>query len=42
MKRTRDLREGFTDVELAALYDQLHPPQARNDFRFYLPMIVAA
>ncbi len=42
MKRTRDLGEGFTDAEQAALYDQLHPPQERNDFRFYLPMILAA
>lgn len=41
MKRTRDLQEGFTDAEQAALYE-LHPPQERNDFRFYLPMIMAA
>ncbi len=42
MKRTRDLGEGFTDAEQAALYDRLHPPQERNDFRFYRPLIMAA
>jgi SAM-dependent methyltransferase len=42
MKRTRDLGEGFTDVEQAALYDRMYPPEERNDFRFYLPMIMAA
>ncbi len=42
MKRTRDLGEGFTDAEQAALYDLLHPPGERNDFRFYLPLIMEA
>jgi SAM-dependent methyltransferase len=42
MGRTRELGQGFTDVEQAALYDRLHPPHERNDFRFYLPMIMAA
>ncbi len=42
MERTRDLEDGFTDVEQAALYDRLSPPRERNDFRFYLPMVLAA
>lgn len=33
----RDLGAGFTDAEQAVLYDRLHPPEQRNDFRFYLP-----
>ncbi|HEX2221441.1 MAG TPA: class I SAM-dependent methyltransferase [Candidatus Limnocylindria bacterium] len=42
MRQTRELGRGFTDSEQAALYDRLHPPRERNDFRFYLPMIMAA
>ena len=42
MQRTRDLEDGFTDAEQAALYDRLSPPDERNDFRFYLPMVMAA
>ena len=42
MKRTRDPETGFADAEQAALYDRLSPPEERNDFRFYLPMIMAA
>lgn len=32
----------FSDAELAALYDRLSPPDRRDDFAFYLPMILAA
>jgi SAM-dependent methyltransferase len=42
MKGTRDLGKGFTDAEQAALYDRLSRPHERDDFRFYLPMILAA
>lgn len=41
MKRTQELGEGFSDVEQAALYDQLDPPNERDDLRFYLSMIMA-
>ena len=34
--------DGFTDAEQAALYDRQYPAGARNDFRFYLPLIMAA
>jgi SAM-dependent methyltransferase len=42
MKRTHNIQDGFSDPEQAALYDQLSPANERNDFRFYLPMIMAA
>src|SRR5918992_1455238 len=42
MRRKRDIGEGFTDLEQAALYDRMHPPGERSDFRFYLPMIMEA
>lgn len=32
----------FTDARLAALYDVFHPPKARDDFAFYLPLIMSA
>jgi SAM-dependent methyltransferase len=32
----------FTESHLAALYDLFHPPKARVDFAFYLPLIMAA
>jgi len=32
----------FTDSYLASLYDLSFPPKERDDFRFYLPMIMAA
>jgi SAM-dependent methyltransferase len=32
----------FATPELAALYDELHPAGERNDFRFYLPLVMAA
>ncbi|MFG1795267.1 class I SAM-dependent methyltransferase [Nocardia sp. NPDC049149] len=32
----------FTDVRLAAWYDRLHPWDARSDFEFYLPLVLAA
>jgi SAM-dependent methyltransferase len=30
----------FADARLAALYDTLHPPRGRQDFGFYLPLIM--
>jgi SAM-dependent methyltransferase len=32
----------FTETRLAALYDRFYPPEERADFRFYLPLILAA
>jgi ubiquinone/menaquinone biosynthesis C-methylase UbiE len=32
----------FSEDNLAALYDVFHPPKLRDDFNFYLPMIMAA
>jgi SAM-dependent methyltransferase len=32
----------FADTELASLYDRFHPWDAREDFAFYLPMVLAA
>jgi ubiquinone/menaquinone biosynthesis C-methylase UbiE len=32
----------FVDVHLAALYDVLHPAGERQDFAFYLPLVMAA
>lgn len=32
----------FSDVELAALYDVFYPPRDRDDFAFYLPLIMSA
>lgn len=32
----------FSDATQAALYDRLSPPDRRDDFAFYLPMILAA
>jgi SAM-dependent methyltransferase len=32
----------FSEAEQAALYDLLSPPRERDDFRYYLPMIMAA
>lgn len=32
----------FSDSRLAALYDLQHPPEERDDFAFYLPMLMAA
>ncbi|MBV8145046.1 MAG: methyltransferase domain-containing protein [Gammaproteobacteria bacterium] len=32
----------FADVSLAALYDAFNRPDLRDDFKFYLPMIIAA
>jgi SAM-dependent methyltransferase len=32
----------FSDLELAALYDRFSPRSVRDDFDFYLPMIMAA
>ncbi|MFI9404917.1 class I SAM-dependent methyltransferase [Nocardia sp. NPDC052316] len=32
----------FTDTRLAALYDRFSPEGAREDFRFYLPLVMAA
>jgi SAM-dependent methyltransferase len=42
VNQKRDHEDGFTDAEQAALYDRLSPPKERTDFRFYLPMIMAA
>lgn len=32
----------FSDAELAALYDVLHPFEGRDDFGFYLPLVMDA
>lgn len=32
----------FTDDRLAALYDLFYPPAQRDDFAFYLPLVMAA
>ena len=32
----------FVEDDLAALYDVFHPPKTRDDFSFYLPLIMAA
>ena len=32
----------FTEDRLAALYDRFYPPERRDDFAFYLPLILAA
>ena len=32
----------FTNDRLAALYDRFYPPEQRDDFAFYLPLILAA
>ncbi len=32
----------FADSRLAALYDQQHPPEERDDFAFYLPLVMDA
>ena len=37
-----DYNLDFTDDRLAALYDVFYPPARRDDFAFYLPLIVAA
>jgi SAM-dependent methyltransferase len=37
-----DYNLDFTDDRLAALYDVFYPPARRDDFAFYLPLIMAA
>ncbi len=32
----------FADDRLAALYDLFYPPTQRDDFAFYLPLVMAA
>jgi SAM-dependent methyltransferase len=32
----------FTDDRLAALYDRFYPPEQRDDFAFYLPLVMSA
>ncbi len=32
----------FTEDTLAALYDAFHPPESRDDFAFYLPLVLSA
>src|SRR5919107_5095332 len=32
----------FTESRLAALYDVFYPPARRDDFAFYLPLVMAA
>jgi SAM-dependent methyltransferase len=32
----------FTEDRLAALYDRFYPPERRDDFAFYLPLVMAA
>jgi ubiquinone/menaquinone biosynthesis C-methylase UbiE len=36
------IERSFTDDRLAALYDMFYPPKARDDFAFYLPLIMSA
>jgi SAM-dependent methyltransferase len=36
------IERSFTEDRLAALYDVFHPPKARDDFAFYLPLIMSA
>lgn len=36
------LEHQFTDDRLAALYDVFYPPTQRDDFNFYLPLIMSA
>ena len=37
-----DYNLDFTNDRLAALYDVFYPPEQRDDFAFYLPLILAA
>ena len=39
--RSSDYNLDFTDDRLAALYDVFYPPARRDDFAFYLPLIMA-
>ena len=32
----------FSDAQLAQLYDRLHPPEQRDDLRFYLPLVMSS
>jgi SAM-dependent methyltransferase len=41
-RRSPDYNLDFTDDHLAALYDVFYPPDQRDDFAFYLPLIMAA
>jgi SAM-dependent methyltransferase len=36
------IERSFTEDRLAALYDLFYPPRARDDFAFYLPLIMSA
>jgi SAM-dependent methyltransferase len=36
------IERSFAEDRLAALYDLFHPPRARDDFAFYLPLIMSA
>jgi ubiquinone/menaquinone biosynthesis C-methylase UbiE len=36
------IESAFTEDRLAALYDLFHPPKPREDFSFYLPLVMAA
>jgi SAM-dependent methyltransferase len=36
------IERSFTENDLAALYDVFFPPRAREDFAFYLPLIMSA
>jgi SAM-dependent methyltransferase len=37
-----DVEHQFTEDRLAALYDVFYPPERRDDFAFYLPLILSA
>jgi len=37
-----DYNLDFTDDRLAALYDVFYPPEGRDDFAFYLPLVMTA
>ncbi|MGH2411570.1 MAG: class I SAM-dependent methyltransferase [Chloroflexota bacterium] len=41
-RQSADYNLDFTDDRLAALYDVFYPPARRDDFAFYLPLIMAA
>lgn len=36
------IERAFTDDRLAAVYDLFYPPKARDDFAFYLPLIMTS
>ena len=41
-RRSTDYNLQFTEDRLAGLYDVFYPPARRDDFAFYLPMVMSA